>query len=178
MLKIIKSHDRLIFNMGIPYLGGDLYIETGSWIPTTAVVSANVRKPHASVTHLPNLCITVHATVMVICPLVPNRPPSYQGTCHQCQHVPKWHGGFLEKIQTRQINKQDKSTTPPPPLIMKNIFVYHSHQQLISREKMNWLVVYQACHLKKNAGTGSFTLTGCDQMVRWAGDINVTWRLT
>ena len=34
MLKIKRSGDRLIFNMGIPILGKDgLYIETGPWLP-------------------------------------------------------------------------------------------------------------------------------------------------
>ena len=33
MLKIRRSHDRLIFNMGIPIPGKDgLYIETGPWL--------------------------------------------------------------------------------------------------------------------------------------------------
>ena len=32
MLKLRRSHDRLIFNMGIPIPGKDgLYIETGPW---------------------------------------------------------------------------------------------------------------------------------------------------
>ena len=34
LLKIRRSHDRLIFNMGIPIPGkGGLYIETGPWEP-------------------------------------------------------------------------------------------------------------------------------------------------
>ena len=44
MLKIRRSHDRLIFNMGIPIPGKDgLYIEMGPWLSTNMVLIMKVR---------------------------------------------------------------------------------------------------------------------------------------
>ena len=143
MLKIRRSHDRLIFNMWIPLPGKDgLYIETGPWCPM--VVSWLHRKVMAQ------SCVTLDVTTASLSDVQWLHHPVMS---HDC--ITKWCTTIIVAINDYHPVMSYDGTTQWYPMTVSDVpWLYHpvmshdcitQHAMTLSPSDVSWLN-HTACH--------------------------------